>query len=199
MTALMTDNSNTNISSETRLWHWLVAGDTWRHSPGLWPVKYWHLFLLWRLAKFPTSSEPQSLFPDFSRNSELMFCILHKNSPLPIIKNVQKTELQDVSSGSLTPINENSILTDELYGSLVMWVVSQLPQPPVDLAQPGWARSGEELVSGSLYLRGPGCEARYRDGGACLCVSVLYTWRVFWPQWDSALLRPGVHRLPPGH
>ena len=51
-----------------------------------------------------------------------------------------------------------------------MWSVSQLPQPPVDLAQPGWARSGEELVSGSLYLRGPGCEVQgWRRLSVCVC------------------------------
>ena len=79
-----------------------MAGDTWRHSPGLWPVKYWHLFLLWRLAKFPTSSEPQSLFPDFSRNSELMFCILHKNSPLPILSSARVSPVRWGASVGIT-------------------------------------------------------------------------------------------------
>ena len=101
MTALMTDNNNTNIFSVTRLWRWLVAGDTWP-SPSLWPVKYWHLFLLWRLAKFPTSSEPQSLFPDFSRNSELMFCILHKNSPLPILSSARVSPVRWGASVGIT-------------------------------------------------------------------------------------------------
>ena len=125
---------------------WLVAGDTWRHSPGLWPVKYWHLFLI---EGWP-SSQP-------SQNPNLCF---------------------QTSPGTLS----------WCFVSYIKTVLCQ------SLAQPGWARSGEELVSGSLYLRGPGCEVQgWRR------LSVHYTWPVSWPQWNSALLRPGVHRLPPGH
>ena len=59
-------------------------------------------FFNWRLAKFPTSSEPQSLFPDFSRNSELMFCILHKNSPLPILSSARVSPVRWGASVGIT-------------------------------------------------------------------------------------------------
>ena len=103
MTALMTDNSNTNISSETRLWHWLTSG--WWHLATLARSMASEIltpFFNWRLAKFPTSSEPQSLFPDFSRNSELMFCILHKNSPLPILSSARVSPVRWGASVGIT-------------------------------------------------------------------------------------------------